>query len=98
MFLVVHLYIHAGMETAFQEHERQALRIFRKHGGQVISAFRPTPGDKPQPDEIHVLEIQSASHFEAFQNDPELLTLSELRTRAIRKTEVFVSDKIIDYP
>lgn len=99
LVIVAHLYIHPGQEAAFRAYEEQALAHFRGHGGEVLAAFRPQPdaSDQPTPDEIHLLRIGSQEEFAAFRADSALLALADLRTQAIAKTEIFVSQEIVEY-
>ena len=99
LVIVAHLYIHPGQEAAFHAYESQALTCFRTHGGEVLAAFRPRPDatGKPTPDEIHVLRIGSEEQFVAFRADPALQALADLRAQAIARTEIFVSQEIVEY-
>ena len=100
MFLIVaHLYIHPGQQTTFRAYESQALACFRRHGGEVLTAFRPRAdaSGKPTPDEIHVLRIGSEEQFAAFRADLALQALADLRTQAIARTEIFLSQETVVY-
>ncbi len=99
LIILAHLTIHPGQEAAFHAYESQTLAHFRRHGGEVLVAFRPRPdaSGKPMPDEIHALRIGSEEQFAAFRADPALLALADLRAQAIAKTEIFVSQEIVEY-
>ncbi len=99
LVILAHLYIHPGQEAPFRAYESQALAHFRRHGGEVLAAFRPRAdaSGKPTPDEIHVLRIGSEEQFAAFRADPALQALVDLRTQAIARTEIFVSQEVVEY-
>ena len=100
IIIAVHLYAVSGAEAAMRIYEGKALRIFRKHGGEVLAAFKPAPeaNGKPSPDEIQILRMASRDAFARFMVDPERVNLSEERKRAIAKTEVFISQTHVEYP
>ena len=81
-------------------YEDKALRIFRKHGGEVVAAFKPDSkqDDTSIPDEIQVLKIHSMEAFEKFMNDSERVALSDERDQVIAKTEVFISKEDVIHP
>ena len=99
LVIIAHLFIHPGQEAAFHAYESQALACLRAHGGEVLAAFRPWPdaSGKPTPDEIHVLRIGSQEQFAAFRADPALAALTDLRARAIARTEIFLSQTLVEY-
>lgn len=100
LIIIAHLFIHPGQEAALRAFESQALAQFRAHGGEVLAAFRPRPdaSGRPTPYEIHVLRIGSQEAFAAYRADPALLALAELRGQAIARTEIFLSQAIVEYP
>jgi len=99
LVIIAHLFIHPGQEVAFHAYESQALARLRAHGGEVLAAFRPRPNanGQPAPDEIHVLRMGSEEQFAAFRADPALAALADLRAQAIARTEIFVSQEIVEY-
>jgi uncharacterized protein (DUF1330 family) len=99
LYLTVKLYGRKGIRGEFKDYEAKALAIFRKHGGEVMVAYAPVP-DPAQaewPDEIHVLRIAGPAEFEAFMKDPERIGLAAERESVIRKTEVLLSQELIEY-
>lgn len=105
--LIVHLFVAAGKEAAFEAYERQALAIVRRHGGVLVTAVRPRPlaaGARPLTDgertpfEIHVLTFPSLAHFQAFQADEELIALRPLRGEAIEATQIYLAEETRVYP
>jgi uncharacterized protein (DUF1330 family) len=98
-YATVNLYRRPGKESEFRAYETLALRVFRKHGGDVLVAFVPQcvgiAGDVP--DEIQVLKIESSARFESFMNDPERIALAAEREGVIWRTELFISDELVEY-
>ena len=96
--LFVHLYIHKNQESNFHQYETAALTIWRKHGGQLISANRPNPNQSttlhPPPYEIHHLTIPNQAAFAAFRANPQQQNLAPLRQKCIAQTEIFWTDPI----
>lgn len=86
-------------QTAFQEFETTAIRIMKKYDGQLLSAF--TPCEKESTDyttnEVHLLQFPDLVAFKCYRADKELESLQELRSRAIRKMTLLVSDKFKNY-
>ena len=80
-------------------YESKALSLFRRHGGEILTAFVPEtgPAGAPGPDEIQVLRIPDRRRFEAFLSDPERAALAEMRDASVGKTEVFLSAELIPY-
>ncbi len=54
LYIIVHLYGKTGIAGEFKDYETKALNIFRRHGGDVIVAYRPVrqPEAQDVPDEI----------------------------------------------
>lgn len=100
LVIIAHLYVHPGREDAFRAFESQALARFRAHGGEVLAAFRPRPNadGTPTADEIHILRIGSEEAFAAYRADPALAGLADLRGQAIARTQIFLSQEIVEYP
>jgi uncharacterized protein (DUF1330 family) len=98
--IIVHLFAAPGQKEGMKSYEDKVLRIFRKHGGEIVAAFKPSArlqlGGQPDPDEIQILTINSMEAFEGFKSDSERLDLSNERKRVITRTELFISkDEII---
>jgi uncharacterized protein (DUF1330 family) len=99
LYITVHLYGRTGTPGEFKEYESKALGIFKKHGGEVLVAYAPSrlKDQVDCPDEIQILKIPSQSDFDKFMNDPDRIAMAQEREMVIRKTEVFLSQKIIQY-
>ncbi len=99
LYLVVKLFGRAGVRGEFWEYENKALDLFRKHGGEVVAAFAPAPAGPgiEMPDEIQILKMADRAEFDTFMKDPARVDMAAERDRVIRKTEVYLSEAIIDY-
>jgi hypothetical protein len=88
---VVHLWIHAGQEAAFEAFEREAARIMATHKGRIDSAVRLTPPEGAPPTdmtpyELHIVSFPNQAAYEAYSNDPATLALREKRSKIISRT------------
>lgn len=84
---------------AFDEFESMAVSIMRSHGGKLVAAFE-TKSDESTDclfTEVHYLEFPNQESFDNYRNDPELLSLADLRSSAISSTQVYVSSKLKEY-
>ncbi len=84
---------------AFQLFERQAVKIMKKHEGELVAAFEPDANESSSSSiaEIHYLQFPSIGAFKKYRADPQHPELSELRKKAISNTTVFVSGNTKDY-
>lgn len=76
----------------FEAFENAALAIIGKHDGKVLSVQKDHAATGGPPHETHVLDFPSISAFEAYQVDPDLLGMKNLRASCIEKTVVVVDD------
>lgn len=93
--------LHAGPEgvEGLRSYETRVIPILRRHGGRLLSAFKPQGNDDPEhPDEVHLIEFPSEDAFQSYRGDPEVTRLSELRAIAISKSTIYVSEELVDYP
>ena len=99
LYITVHLYGKNGTPGEFKEYESKALKILRQHGGEVIIAYVPVrdPGVGDVPDEIQILRIENRAQLEIFMKDPERVKMAEERNNVIKRTDIFISNEIIDY-
>ncbi len=99
LYLTVHLYGRQGIAGEFRAYETQALRLFRRHGGEVLAAYVPlrAPEATAGPDEIQVLRIADQASLDAFMHDPERAALAAERERVISRTVIFQSAALVDY-
>ena len=88
--VVALLRIRPGQAVAFTRYETKACAIAARHGGRLerrIATGQPVTED-PGEEEVHVWSFRDRAAFDAFQNDPALGLLADLRSRAIAKTTV----------
>lgn len=99
LYVTVKLFGRTGIRGEFRDYEAKALDIFRRHGGEVLVAYAPTVDGNlaERPDEIQILKIPSRAAFEKFMHDPDRIGMAGERDQVIRKTEVYISEEIIDY-
>lgn len=94
--LVALLYLHPDRTAEFERFEAAASRIMARYGGRIERRFQPrletgaqSPAAVPPPDEVHVVRFPDTASFARYRADPELETLGELRTAAIRETVIW---------
>jgi uncharacterized protein (DUF1330 family) len=99
LYVNVHLFGRKGVRGEFLEYEAKALEVFRRHGGEVVVAYVPMPAadGAETPDEIQVLRISDRKALDAFMHDPSRAAMAAEREAVIRKTEVFISEALIQY-
>jgi uncharacterized protein (DUF1330 family) len=88
--LLVQLWAKPGCEQLLVEYEDQVLQRLAVYGAQVRQRVRATEvdGEPDAPFEAHVLEFPSEAALAEYMDDPERLALSDLRDRAIARTEL----------
>lgn len=93
--LLVQLWAVAGGEQLLVDYEDQVLRLLPGHGARVLQRVRSQePSDGPF--EAHLLEFPSEAALDQYMADPSRLALSELRDRAIARTELLRVDVVPD--
>jgi uncharacterized protein (DUF1330 family) len=99
LYITVHLYGKTGVAGEFKDYESKALNIFRRHGGDVIVAYRPVrqSGAENVPDEIQILRIADQATLERFMKDPERVSMAAERDAVIQRTDLYLSDALVDY-
>ncbi|MEQ8953319.1 MAG: DUF1330 domain-containing protein [Gammaproteobacteria bacterium] len=75
---------------AFEQYERQALKILESHGGTLLDVIRSDDNST----EIHHLSFPDETAFAAFKNDTPLQQLLEMRQRAISNTTIYAGNRI----
>ena len=98
IYLVVRLTYVAGHEAEGAEYERTVLAYWREHGGEVIAAFRPAAwadGTRAG-DETQLLRIPTRAQMDAYLADERRAALAAVRDRSVAKTELVMSEEMID--
>jgi uncharacterized protein (DUF1330 family) len=91
--LLVQLWAVPGNEHLLVDYEDQVLRRLPAHAARVVQRVRTR--DAPDgPLEAHILEFPSDGALDAYMADPERVAMSELRDRAIARTEVLRVDVV----
>ena len=93
VYVLVRLWIRAGLEAQFEAYERKVARVMARYGGVIERTIRPartTSQESGLPFEIHVLRFQSRALYEAYRADSERAALSDERAATIAHTEVLV--------
>jgi uncharacterized protein (DUF1330 family) len=85
--LLVQLWAVPGHEQLLVDYEDQVLRRLTPHGARILQRVRASNADGG-PFEAHILEFPSEGALDAYMADPERLALSDLRERAIERTEL----------
>lgn len=83
----------------FNKFETQAIKIMRSHSGKLVTAFEPDTLCSSDLDgiEVHYIQFPDLDKYNNYRADPALAALSQLRSSAIRNTQLYVSDKVKDY-
>ncbi len=55
--------------SALEKFEREAAKIMLEHQGRFLTAFETQRNTDGSGEEIHILEFQSAEHFEKYRQD-----------------------------
>lgn len=93
VMLLVQLWAVPGNEHLLVDYEDQVLLRLAAHGARLLQRVRSK--DAPNgPFEAHILEFPSEVALEQYMADPERVALSELRDRAIARTEVLRVDSV----
>ncbi len=95
--VIVHLFAGSGGLAELTKFESKVLPILKAHRGELLSAFNPVRESQETPDEIHHLRFPNALAFEEFKNDGRHNELAQERTKAISKTEIYVSGRLVQY-
>ncbi len=92
MILITQLiYIKAGQEKVFDEFEEVAIPLITKYRGRLL--FRVRPGSDAyiqnlleKPYEIHLVEFEEESDFQAFMKDEERKKFLHLKEQSIQSS------------
>ena len=85
--LLVQLWAVPGHEQLLVDYEDQVLQRLAPHGARILQRVR-TSDAIDGPFEAHILEFPSEVALDSYMADPERLALSDLRERAIARTEL----------
>jgi len=84
---------------ALDEFKSRAMKILNSHRGKLLSAFETDPAlsSTEKHTEIHYLQFPGREEFRSYRSDPALSDLANLRSRAIKSTQIFVSGNTKEY-
>jgi uncharacterized protein (DUF1330 family) len=85
--LLVQLWAVPGNEQLLVDYEDQVLRLLAPHGARILQRVRAA-GEPDGPFEAHLLEFPAEAALDEYMADPERVALSQLRDRAIARTEL----------
>jgi uncharacterized protein (DUF1330 family) len=86
--LLVQLWARPGNEHLLIEYEDQVLDRLATYGARLVQRVRATGADSDGAFETHVLEFPSDAALDEYMTDPQRVALSDLRDRAIERTEI----------
>ncbi len=92
MILITQLiYIKAGQEKVFDEFEEVAIPLITKYRGRLLFRVRPASDAYIQnllekPYEIHLVEFEEESDFQAFMKDEERKKFLHLKEQSIQSS------------
>lgn len=93
IYVIVRLWIHRGLETEFEAHERKVSRIMARYGGVIeraIRTSRASDGRSDEPFEIHVLKFPNRDLYDAYRDDAERRSLTSERAGIITNSDIVV--------
>jgi hypothetical protein len=85
-----------GIE-GLREFESKVMPILREHKGNLISASFNENNTLEEPDEIHVIQFPSIEEFNAYKIDPRVVELSSLKSKMIKKADIYITNKFFRY-
>jgi uncharacterized protein (DUF1330 family) len=95
--IIVLLYASENGIKGLREFESKVIPILREHEGKLISASSNEDKALNEPDEIHVIQFPSIEVFNAYKIDPRVAELSSLKSKMIKKTDVYITDNFFQY-
>jgi len=77
--------------------EKQAVKIMRSYGGNLVRAFETTRNEDGSGQEVHLFEFPSDDAFAEYRSDSRLIEHAELRKKAIDSMVVVISGVLKEY-
>ncbi|WP_336518219.1 DUF1330 domain-containing protein [Pollutibacter soli] len=93
------IYIREGQEAVFHEFEEVAIPLISKYNGKLLLRIRPNEGSvielgMEKPYEIHLVQFESASDFQAFSKDEERNKFLHLKEKSITASILIQGNKL----
>jgi len=99
VFITQLIYIKAGGEKIFDEFEAIAIPIIAKYNGKLLIRIRPADNSIVEisiekPYEIHLVEFENESFFEAFMKDETRKQFLHLKEASIQSSILYKGSKL----
>jgi uncharacterized protein (DUF1330 family) len=93
------IYIQEGQEEVFHQFEAIAIPIISKYNGRLTLRVRPSEDTFIEPNierpyEIHLVEFESQTDFDAFKIDEERKKFLHLKEQSIRSSILIQGQKL----
>lgn len=99
LYITQLIYIKEGQEDIFHQFEDVAIPLISKYNGRLMLRIRPGDNafientiDKPY--EIHLVEFDAESDFEAFMRDEERKKFLHLKEQSIKAVMLIKGEKL----
>lgn len=99
LYITQLIYIKEGQEAIFHQFEDVAIPLISKYNGRLMLRIRPGDDafientiDKPY--EVHLVEFDAESDFEAFMRDEERKTFLHLKEQSIKAVMLIKGEKL----
>jgi uncharacterized protein (DUF1330 family) len=92
--LCVLLWPHPGQEQALADYETRVLALLGRHGATVVSRVMNPDHNDQLPYEVQVIDLPDEAALESYLKDPDRAALSDLRDRAVARTELMRVTKV----
>ena len=95
--IIALLYASENEIEGLREFESKVIPILREHEGKLISASSNEDKTLNEPDEIHVIQFPSIEEFNAYKIDLRVVELSSLKSKMIKKADVYITNNFYQY-
>lgn len=92
--LCVLLWPRPGQEQALADYETRVLALLGRHGATVVSRVTNPDHNDQLPYEVQVIDLPDDAALESYLKDPDRAALSDLRDRAVARTELMRVTKV----
>ncbi len=83
-----------GQEQALADYETKVLALLGRHGATLVSRVSNPEHTDQLPYEVQLIDLPDEAALDAYLKDPDRAALSELRDRAVARTEIMRVAKI----
>lgn len=99
LYITQLIYVKEGQEAIFHQFEDVAIPLISKYNGRLMLRIRP--GDEAfientidKPYEVHLVEFDAESDFEAFMHDEERKKILHLKEQSIKAVMLIKGKKL----